>query len=151
MRLLNSAACREFSNCSRPTCLLLFKFLFNCKAFVQLGVIVQKYIAKLNRVFLLVSPQKLYFMCWLLMLWFMTLMVKNVYFTSECLMLNWLDYHFIHFVHYAHAAANLNSRYSEYAKVARMHYFCTIALRIDPRSTDASIWASAAQGWFTPA
>ena len=29
-------------------------------------------------------------------------------------------------VHYAHAAANLNSGY---AKVARVHYFCTIALR----------------------
>ena len=32
-------------------------------------------------------------------------------------------------VHYAHAAANLNSGYSKYAKVARAHYFCTIALR----------------------
>ena len=32
-------------------------------------------------------------------------------------------------VHYAHAAANLNSVYSKYAKVARVHYFCTIALR----------------------
>ena len=32
-------------------------------------------------------------------------------------------------VHYAHAAANLNSGYSRYAKVARVHYFCTIALR----------------------
>ena len=32
-------------------------------------------------------------------------------------------------VHYAHAAANLNSGYSKYAKVACMHYFCTIALR----------------------
>ena len=32
-------------------------------------------------------------------------------------------------IHYAHAAANLNSRYSKYAKVARLHYFCTIALR----------------------
>ena len=32
-------------------------------------------------------------------------------------------------VHYAHAAANLNSRYSKYTKVARVHYFCTIALR----------------------
>ena len=32
-------------------------------------------------------------------------------------------------VHYAHAAANLNSGYSKYAKVARVHYFCTIALR----------------------
>ena len=32
-------------------------------------------------------------------------------------------------VHYAHAAANLNSGYPKYAKVARVHYFCTIALR----------------------
>ena len=32
-------------------------------------------------------------------------------------------------VHYAHAAANLNSGYLKYAKVARVHYFCTIALR----------------------
>ena len=31
-------------------------------------------------------------------------------------------------VHYAHAVANLNSGYSKYAKVARVHYFCTIAL-----------------------
>ena len=33
-------------------------------------------------------------------------------------------------VHYAHAAANLNSGYSKYAKVAHVHYFCTIALLI---------------------
>ena len=32
-------------------------------------------------------------------------------------------------VHYAHAAANLNKGYSKYAKVAHVHYFCTIALR----------------------
>ena len=32
-------------------------------------------------------------------------------------------------VHHVHAATNLNSGYSKYAKVARMHYFCTIALR----------------------
>ena len=32
-------------------------------------------------------------------------------------------------VHYVHAAANLNSGYSKYAKVARVHNFCTIALR----------------------
>ena len=31
-------------------------------------------------------------------------------------------------VHYTHAAANLNSGYSKYAKVARVNYFCTIAL-----------------------
>ena len=31
-------------------------------------------------------------------------------------------------VHYAHAAANLNWPYSKYTKVARVHYFCTIAL-----------------------
>ena len=37
--------------------------------------------------------------------------------------------HTLH-VHYAHtAAANLNSGYSKYAKVARVHYICTIALR----------------------
>ena len=35
-------------------------------------------------------------------------------------------------IHYAHAAANLNSGYSKYAKVARVHYFCTIALRTSP-------------------
>ena len=33
-------------------------------------------------------------------------------------------------VYYAHAAANLNSGYTKYAKVARVHYFCIIALRI---------------------
>ena len=32
-------------------------------------------------------------------------------------------------VHNTHAAANLNSGYSKYAKVAHVHYFCTIALR----------------------
>ena len=32
-------------------------------------------------------------------------------------------------VHYAHTAANLNSGYSKYAKVAHVHYFCTIALQ----------------------
>ena len=32
-------------------------------------------------------------------------------------------------VHYAHAAANLNSEFSKYAKIARVHYFCTIALQ----------------------
>ena len=32
-------------------------------------------------------------------------------------------------VHNKHAAANLNSGYSKYAKVARVHYFCTIAVR----------------------
>ena len=32
-------------------------------------------------------------------------------------------------VPYAHAAANLNSGYSKYAKVACVHYLCTIALR----------------------
>ena len=42
-------------------------------------------------------------------------------------------------VHYAHAAANLNSGYSKYAKVARVHYFCTIALRTSSRSADASV------------
>ena len=47
---------------------------------------------------------------------------------------NWLyqcDINTLHTlrVHYAHAAANLNSGYSKYAKVARVHYFCTIALR----------------------
>ena len=29
-------------------------------------------------------------------------------------------------VYYTHAAANLNSGYSKYAKVARVHYFCTL-------------------------
>ena len=37
-------------------------------------------------------------------------------------------------VHYAHAAANLNSGYSKYAKVARVHYFCTVALSIASRA-----------------
>ena len=32
-------------------------------------------------------------------------------------------------VQYAHDAANLNLGLSKYAKVARVHYFCTIALR----------------------
>ena len=42
-----------------------------------------------------------------------------------------IHYLYIHTlrVHYAHAAANLNSGYSKYAKVAHVHYFCTIALR----------------------
>ena len=46
-------------------------------------------------------------------------------------------------VHYAHAAANLNSGYSKYAKVARMHYFCTIALRTS-RAVLTRAWASRA-------
>ena len=44
-------------------------------------------------------------------------------------------------VHYAHTAANLNSGYSRYAKVARVHYFCTIALRIS-REVLTRAWAS---------
>ena len=44
-------------------------------------------------------------------------------------------------VHYAHAAANLNSGYSKYAKVARVHYFCTIALRTS-RAVLTQAWAS---------
>ena len=44
-------------------------------------------------------------------------------------------------VHYAHAAANLNSGYSKYAKVARVHYFCTIALRTS-RAVMTRAWAS---------
>ena len=44
-------------------------------------------------------------------------------------------------VHYAHAAANLNSGYSKYAKVARVHYFCTIALRIS-RAVLTRAWVS---------
>ena len=32
-------------------------------------------------------------------------------------------------VHYAHTVANLNSGYSKYAKVLRMYYFFTVALR----------------------
>ena len=48
-------------------------------------------------------------------------------------------------IHYAHAAANLNSGYTKYAKVARVHYFCTIAL--------ATLYArvSGAYGAFTRA
>ena len=44
-------------------------------------------------------------------------------------------------LHYAHAAANLNSGYSKYAKVARVHYFCTIALRTS-RAVLTRAWAS---------
>ena len=44
-------------------------------------------------------------------------------------------------IHYAHAAANLNSGYSKYAKVARVHYFCTIALRTS-RVVLTRAWAS---------
>ena len=44
-------------------------------------------------------------------------------------------------VHYAHAAANLNSGNSKYAKVARVHYFCTIALRTS-RAVLTRAWAS---------
>ena len=43
-------------------------------------------------------------------------------------------------VHYAHAAANLNSEYSKYAKVARVLYFCTIALRTS-RAVLTRAWA----------
>ena len=46
-------------------------------------------------------------------------------------------------VHYAHAAANLNSGYSKYAKVARVHYFCTIALWT---SCAVPTWAWASRG-----
>ena len=42
------------------------------------------------------------------------------------------------FIHSAHAAANLNSGY---AKVARVHYFCTIALRTC-RTVLTRAWAS---------
>ena len=64
------------------------------------------------------------------------------YIAEMCILLNsildeWLEFtfrpvlHYIHTlrVHYAHVAANLNSGYSKYAKVVRVHYFCTIALR----------------------
>ena len=44
-------------------------------------------------------------------------------------------------VHYAHAVANLNYGYSKYAKVARVHYFCTIALRTS-RAVLTRAWAS---------
>ena len=43
-------------------------------------------------------------------------------------------------VHYTHATANLNSGYSKYAKAARMHYFCTIALRTS-RAVLTRAWA----------
>ena len=45
-------------------------------------------------------------------------------------------------VHYAHAAANLDSGYSKYAKVARLHYFCTICTPNISRSADASVSAA---------
>ena len=44
-------------------------------------------------------------------------------------------------VHYAHVAANLNSGYSKYAKVACVHYFCTIALQTS-RAVLTRAWAS---------
>ena len=44
-------------------------------------------------------------------------------------------------VHYAHAVANLNSGYSKYAKVAHVHYFCTIALRTS-RAVLTRAWES---------
>ena len=51
-----------------------------------------------------------------------------------------LDIHTLR-VQYAHAAANLNSGYSKYAKVARVHYFCTIVLRTS-RAVLTRAWAS---------
>ena len=47
-------------------------------------------------------------------------------------------YHSYTPIHYARAAANLNSGY---AKVARVHYFCTIALHTS-RSVLTRAWAS---------
>ena len=44
-------------------------------------------------------------------------------------------------VHYAHVAANLNTGYSKYAKVAHVHYFCTIALPAS-RAVLTRAWAS---------
>ena len=44
-------------------------------------------------------------------------------------------------VYYAHATANLNSGYSKYGKVARVYYFCTIALRTS-RAVLTRVWAS---------
>ena len=56
------------------------------------------------------------------------------FFYGSGLMFNFDSSEMIHIhtlrIQYAHAAANLNSGYSKYAKVARVHYFCTIALRI---------------------
>ena len=42
-------------------------------------------------------------------------------------------------VYNAHAAANLNSGYSKYAKVARVHYFCTIALGTPSRARECRV------------
>ena len=49
------------------------------------------------------------------------------------------------FIHSAYVAANLNSGYSKYAKVARVHYFCTIALRTPLRPHERRVH-SPAQG-----
>ena len=52
-----------------------------------------------------------------------------IHVTIEYSKVNGLSYIHTLRVHYAHAAANLNSGYSKYTKAARVHYFCTIALR----------------------
>ena len=64
-----------------------------------------------------------------------TVLIAAIIGQSELLIIHTLR------VHYAHAAANLNSGYSKYAKVARVHYFCTIALRTS-RTALTRAWAS---------
>ena len=44
-------------------------------------------------------------------------------------------------IHYAHATANLTSGYSKYAKVACVHYVCTISLRTSHAELTGA-WAS---------
>ena len=60
---------------------------------------------------------------------------------NSCESVQWVNPLEIHTLRilYAHAVANLNSGYSKYAKVARVHYFCTIALRT---SRAVLAWAS---------
>ena len=52
-------------------------------------------------------------------------------------------------LHYMPAAPNLDSRYSKYAKVAHMHYFCTIALRTPYAGVSVGVGCiNARLGWF---
>ena len=67
----------------------------------------------------------------------MSTVSSNIYICSQGMQMPSISRNLLHIyipyhtlcVHNAHAAANLNSGYSKYAKVARVHYFCTIALR----------------------
>ena len=52
----------------------------------------------------------------------------NKFMPIESIIYRLYDVYTLH-LHCMHAAANLNSGYSKYEKVARVHYFCTMALR----------------------